>query len=105
VIEGTKVSTKRRFTFGFINAMVNSSGVPVETSPGAVDMDNPADGGDGVGGAGTTNDWEATANWATPNPVVAPGTTFGASGSGADYIFFESYRTYSAQATGIVVTQ
>lgn len=70
--EDTKVSTNRRFTFGFINAMVNSSGVP---------------------------------NLATPNPVVALGTTFGASGASLDFTFVTAYRTYSAQATGRVVTQ
>lgn len=67
VIDGTKVPTNGSFTFGFINAIVNSSGVPVQTSPGAVNEISPADNGEGVGGTGTTNDWIATN---TPNPVV-----------------------------------
>lgn len=53
--------TNGNFTFGFINAIVNSSGVPVETSPG-VDQISPSDTGEGAGGTGTTNDWIATVN-------------------------------------------
>jgi hypothetical protein len=59
MIEGTKVSNNGNFTFGFITAIVNSGGTPLLTSLGAVDMDAPGDGGEGVSGAGTTNDWAA----------------------------------------------
>ena len=54
-IEGTKVPTSGNFTFGFITAIVNSRGVAVLTSQGVVAFDGTyADGGEGVGGAGTT---------------------------------------------------
>jgi hypothetical protein len=43
------------FTFGFVNALVDSSGAPVVASQGVVDFDVPAEGGPGVGGAATTN--------------------------------------------------
>jgi hypothetical protein len=101
IIEGTKAPTNGNFTFGFINAMVNSSGVPVETSPGAVDQISPSESGEGVGGTGTTNDWIATV---TPGLVVGLGTTFGA-GPNADFTFVLPYRTYSARAIGVVAAQ
>jgi hypothetical protein len=104
VVEGTKTIANAQSTFGFINASVNSSGVPVETSPGTVDMNDPANTGTGTGGPGTTNDWAATST--TPSPVVTLGTTFGAPGATADVTFFwPPFRTYSAQAWMTVVTQ
>jgi len=102
VIEGLKVPANGHFTFGFVNAIVNLSGVPVTTSEGAVDFDEPADSGAGVGGTGTTNDW-AVSNTYSPSPVVALGTTF--SVSGADYDFFLASRTYSARAIGALPAQ
>jgi hypothetical protein len=102
IIEGTKVPTSNNFTFGFITAIVNLSGVPVATSQGVVDFDGTyPDGGPGVGGAGTTNDWVWTVGG--PPPVVALGTTFGL--VNADYTLGIHYRTYSARAIGAVVTQ
>ena len=104
VLEGTKMITNAQCTFGFINARVNSNGVPVETSPGTVDMNDPANGGEGTGGPGTTNDWAVTSS-ATSSPVVTLGTTFGAPGATADFAFYwPPYRTYSAQAWMTVVT-
>jgi hypothetical protein len=99
VIEGTKVPTHANFTFGFITAMVNSSGVPVLTSPGVVDFDATADGGQGVS-TGTTNDWIWTGQFL---PVVALGTTFGL--ANAPYALGLPYRTYSAEAIGAVAAQ
>lgn len=103
VIEGLRVPPNDDFTFGFINAIVNLSGVPVLSSPGAVDFDTPADTGDGIGGAATTNYWAVTATSPEPSPVVALGTTF--STSGADYPFWPLSRTYSALAIGAVPAQ
>jgi hypothetical protein len=104
VLEGTKTISNAQCTFGFINASVNSSGVPVETSPGTVDMNDPANGGEGTGGPGTTNDWTATSS-TTPSPVVTLGTTFGAPGATANFTFsWPPYRTYSAQAWMTVIT-
>ena len=102
VIEGLKVPPNEHFTFGFVNAIVNLSGVPVTTSEGVVDFDQPADSGAGVGGTLTTNYW-AVSNSYSPSPVVALGTTFAV--SGADYDFFPVSRTYSAQAIGALSTQ
>jgi hypothetical protein len=105
VIEGNKVITDGQTTFGFINASVNSTGIPVEISPGTVDMNDPANGGEGTGGPGTTNQWEATATTAEASPVVTLGTTFGAPGANANFSFFwPPYRTYSAQAWITVAT-
>jgi hypothetical protein len=103
VLEGTAVPPNANFTFGYVNAIVNSSGTPLVTSTGTVDFDIPADSGEGVGGSGTTNEWRVTA--VSPSPVVAIGTTFGPTGSGADYTFFPQSRTYSAQALGKVAVQ
>jgi hypothetical protein len=101
VIEGTGFTTNGNFTFGFITAMVNTSGTPVQTSQGVVDYAGTyPDGGQGVGGTGTTNDWEWTVGG--PPPVVALGTTFGLDGAKADYTLGQPYRTYSAQAIGLV---
>jgi hypothetical protein len=104
VLEGTKVTTNANFTFGFTTARVNSSGVPFLTSQGVVDFDTPSDGGQGVGGVGTTNDWLWKLD-AGPPVTVALGTTFGLSGSNADYTLGLPYRSYSAQAVGLVVAQ
>ena len=38
ITEGTKVPTGTNFTFGFVNALVSSSGVPTASSLGTVDM-------------------------------------------------------------------
>jgi hypothetical protein len=101
IVQGTKVTTNGGFTFGYVNATVDSSGNPILISPGTVDFDQPAESGEGVGGAGTTNVWRVTAN--TPSPVVTIGTTFG--GSGTDYPFYPGTRTYSAQAFGALASQ
>jgi hypothetical protein len=103
IIEGVSVPTGSNFTFGFVNAAVESSGT-VLTSPGAVDYDNPTDGGQGVGGTGTTNDWLAT-SLGPPYPAFALGTTFAAPGANADYSFVLPYRTYSARAVGALAAQ
>jgi hypothetical protein len=103
VIEGTKVPTNGNFTFGFITAIMNSSGSLGLTSQGVVDFDGTyADGGQGVGGTGTTNDWIWTI-WTTPPPAIALGTTFGL--ANADYALGLPYRTYSAQAIGEIPAQ
>jgi len=95
------VTPTANFTFGYVNASVNSSGAQLAFSAGTVDMDNPADSGEGTGGPATTNDWLVTN--VSPYPVVALGTSFGAYGSNANYIFWGSYRTYSAQAFGVAL--
>jgi hypothetical protein len=105
IVAGTKVPTAGNFTFGFTTAIVNSSGVTVATSPGVVDYDTPTDGGLGVGGSLTTNDWIWTVGEPGPAPAVAVGTTFGVSGSNADYALGVPYRTYSAQAIGAIAAQ
>lgn len=101
VVEGIKVPTNGDFTFGYVNAIVDASGVQLANSAGTVDNDEYLDGGEGVGGAGTTNNWAVSAG---PAPSVNLGATFGDAGSGADYSFFSTTRTYSAEAAGIVAT-
>jgi hypothetical protein len=103
VIEGSSFTTNGNFTFGYVNSIVDLTGVTILASLGTVDFDQPADAGEGLGGVGATNVWEVTA--VSPYPTVALGTTFGVAGSPADYTFWPSTRTYSAQAIGIVAPQ
>jgi hypothetical protein len=100
VVDGTKVTTNAKYTFGWVNALVDSTGTPSATSMGCVEFDNPADGGQGQGGSSTTNDWVASIS---QNTVVSLGATFGVAGSGARNLLFSGYRTYSARAGGVVV--
>jgi hypothetical protein len=101
VIEGVAVPTGANFTFGFVMSLVNSSGVPISTGLGVVDFDTPSDAGEGVAGAGTTNDW-AWVGDDINEPSVGLGTTFGL--ANADYPLGLPYRTYSAEAIGEVPT-
>jgi hypothetical protein len=101
LVAGSKVASGANFNFGFVMGIVNSSGVQVENGQGVVDFDGEyPDGGQGVGGVGTTNDW-LYAQLASPN--VALGTTFGL--ANADYTMGLPYRTYSAQAIGVLPAQ
>jgi len=110
VIEGIEAPTSGNFTFGFVNALVDSSGVQVVSSQGVVDFDTPSDPGPGSGGQLTTNDWAFDVG-GQGNPVVALGTTFAV--YGGDYVLNyppatqspQSYRTYSALAIGAVPAQ
>ena len=99
MINGVKLTSNGNFTFGFINALVDTNGTPIVTSQGAVEYTVPANGGHGEGGARTTNDWFASE---TQNTAVPVGTTFGLYGSGAADILFSEARTYAARASGIV---
>jgi hypothetical protein len=82
-------------------AILDSSGVQAYNSQGVVDFDGTyPDGGHGVGGIGTTNDWLYVAVSA---PTVALGTTFGL--ANADYPMGLPYRTYSALAIGTLPAQ
>jgi len=75
LVAGTKMARGANFTFGFVMGILNSSGVQVENSQGVVDFDGTyPDGGEGMGGVGTTNDW-LYVQVSAPN--VALGTTFG----------------------------
>ena len=105
IVQGEPVTTNANYTFGFLNAMVDTDGVQTATSAGTVDYNVGFDSGEGVGGAGTTNDWtEApSATYVDSQVAVALGTTFGYSGSGATFSFYDS-RTYSALVYGVVST-
>jgi hypothetical protein len=98
---GTSVTTNGNYTFGFINALVGATGTPTSISTGTVDWDDPADGGQGVGGAGTTNQWVFTP---TDNvTTIALGTIFSTTGIGpAPPYLVDTDRTYSASLTGAV---
>jgi len=102
ILEGTKITTSGQFTFGFINALVDSHGTPLAVSQGAVEYVNPAVSGSGEGGPATTNNWAASS---TQDTNVALGATFGVSGSNAANNLFTGYRTYSALAVGVVLAQ
>jgi len=102
IVEGVTVTPNGNFTFGFINALVTSDGNPTAVSEGAVEYNSPNVGGEGLGGAGTTNEWVASSSQDTD---VALGTTFGVSGSNAANTLFTGYRTYSAFAVGAIVSQ
>jgi hypothetical protein len=105
ILEGYQKTPAANFTFGYVNSMVNASGVPTASSAGTVDLNNnPPDSGEGVGGTGTTNHWMVT-DTRPSGPTVGLGTTFAAPGAGANYSFYQSFRTYSAQAYGIISTQ
>jgi len=97
---GTGVTTNGNYTFGFINALVAANDTPTVVSSGTVDWDDPADGGQGVGGAGTTNNWLFTP---TDNiTTVAVGTMFSTTGNGATAPYLlDSSRTYSASLAGV----
>jgi hypothetical protein len=89
LVAGSKVVSGANFTFGFVMGIVNSSRVQVENGQGVVDFDGTyPDGGEGVGGVGTSNDW-LYVQVAAPN--VALGTTFGL--ANADYAIGLPYRT------------
>ncbi len=102
IVQGDKFTPSGNFTFGFINALVGSTGIPTAVSEGAVEYDTPSVGGSGEGGPGTTNEWAASSSQDTD---VALGTTFGVSGSNSADNLFSGYRTYSALVLGITVTQ
>jgi hypothetical protein len=96
---GTSVTTNGNYTFGLINALVGANGTPTVISTGTVDWDDPADGGQGVGGAGTTNAWLFTPTDGIT--TVALGTTFSTTGNPATTPYLlDSGRTYSANLTG-----
>ena len=97
IVKGISVPNTGLYTFGFINAIVDTNGKPLVHSPGTVDMNLSLDSGPGVGGPGTSNAWAATAQ-GPPFPTVGLGTTFGS--AGADFGFFTVTRTYSAVAVG-----
>lgn len=104
IVEGASVTPHGNYTFGYVNGLVNASGVLTAMSSGTVDMDYPADSGTGVGGAGSYNAWGATGEGGI---TVALGTTFGGF-SGADFSWVNNFypvRTYSAQAQGTVSAQ
>lgn len=102
---GIDTTTNSNYTFGFINALVNSSGQQTANSAGTVDMvlDTVVP-GTGVSGAGSTNRWVFTPTASGIN--IALGTSFGTSGSGANYNLNNPAngntlkdRTYSATQT------
>jgi hypothetical protein len=114
VIAGTDVTSGSNFTFGFVTGLALPGGTLSGTSKGSVGVDLTVDGGTGVGGAGTTNDWVFTPG--TAGVTVGLGTTFeipGSNGTVGSTNFllnnpskggFLVDRTYSAnadQASGV----
>jgi hypothetical protein len=109
LVFGTNVTTNANFTFGFITALVNSSGGQTSSTAGSVDMNFTVDPGTGVGGVGTTNDWVFTPTVASI--TVALGTTFATPGHTGTFALnnpaggaFNTDRTYSANLTSVAAT-
>lgn len=107
---GIDTTTNSNFTFGFIQALVNSSGSPTFSSLGSVDWTNGVSPGQGVGGPGTTNRFVFTPSLSGLN--VALGRTFGLPGTTADFILnnpnlggFEVDRTYSTTLSATPVPE
>ena len=104
--EGIDTTTAGDFTFGFINALVDTNGNQTSSSAGAVSFIDVTTPGQGVGGAGTTNRWVFTMTLSGLN--VALGTTFGIPGTSATFGLndpgrgsFDTDRTYSATLNGV----
>lgn len=83
LLHGTDVTTNDKFTFGFINALVDSDGRPTYRSAGTVDYSRTYGSTPGLGGYTTTNDWMLTQNFLDLS--TAPGTTYGVVGTDARF--------------------
>jgi len=104
--EGIGTTTSGLFTFGFINALVDSSGNRTASSAGTVSVSETVTPGPGIGGPSTTNDWVFTPTLSGLN--IALGASFGRPGTtGATFAlnpgegFENTDRTYSATLAGI----
>lgn len=104
--QGIGTTSSGLFTFGFINALVDSNGNRTATSAGTVSVSETVTPGPGIGGPSTNNDWVFTET--LPSLTVGLGVSFGRPGTtGATYPLnagegFESTdRTYSATLTGV----
>jgi hypothetical protein len=100
LMNGTATTSSGLFTFGFIEAAVNSSGTQTTSSSSSVDFDQTVDPGAGVSGVGT-NDWVFTPSPGAGTVNVALGTTFFIPGGGRTGNFALNSpsfpdRTYSA---------
>jgi len=92
------------FTFGFVNALLTSTGSQSSSSAGTVDMNIPLSAPPGVDPT-STNDWIFTPT--SSSPTVAIGTTFFQPGHTGNFALnsgtgTQQDRTYSAQLTGNV---
>lgn len=106
---GTDTTSNAFFTFGFINAMANTSGTTSSATAGTVDFDLTVDAGTGVGGGGTTNDWVFTPG-STSVTSIALGTTFFTPGHEGTVALNDPTkggsnvdRTYSANLDGAII--
>ena len=94
LLAGSAVASNGSYTFGFINASVNSSGAQTASTAGVVAYDSSVDSGAGVGGGTSTNGWEYTPN--VSGLAVGINATYGTGGT----YTLNSGRTYSATLTG-----
>ena len=105
-VNGSPVISGPNFTFGFIEAAVDTNGNQTTSSTGGVDLNNPLDGGtDVTGDGGSTNDWVFTPTPGSGGVNIHIGTTFNIpTGSNAGTFAlnrstlggFSQDRTYSA---------
>jgi PEP-CTERM motif-containing protein len=109
VAAGTDTTSSGLFFFGFINALVTSSGTQTLNSAGTVNFNSTVDAGTGSDGV-SSNDWVFTQSVAgvsvglgtvffTPGHDPGAGTRFALNNSSNGA--FNTDRTYSANLTGI----
>jgi hypothetical protein len=104
LIAGSNVVSGNNWTFGFLEGGALSSGVITGLTAGGIPFD-AEELTEGVGGAGTTNDWQFTpASDGTITTVAVGTTTFGVDGTFAlnSGTSPNGDRTYSANADGII---
>jgi len=98
---GTATAAGSNYFFGFVEGLASSTGALTATSNGSIGHNSPIDGGTGVSGGSSTNDWVFTpSNLSDVGTPVALGATFGANGTTSlnnpGLGGFNVDRTYSA---------
>lgn len=102
---GTDVTANDKFTFGFINALVDGSGQRTGSSTGTAEF-NLYPQGSGVGGAATTNRWIFTPSRSGLNAALGatygtPGTTARFALNAPDSGLWNTDRTYAANLASV----
>jgi hypothetical protein len=96
-LQSGSLTTGSNWTFGFVNGIVNSGGAVTGTSGGDVAF-NALQGGAGVSGGSSNNDWVFTPTVSGITQLTVGSTTFGGNGTSLNSSVDAADRTYSAQA-------
>jgi hypothetical protein len=96
-LQSGSLTTGSNWTFGFVNGIVNSGGTVTATSAGDVGFD-ALEGGTGVSGGSSNNDWVYTPTVSGITTLTVGTTTFGGNGTPLNSSVPAPDRTYSAQA-------